>query len=193
LAVLDRASTAYQSVRTLAAEFTQIVHNPMIGAPDTTRGTLYLSRPNQFAMRFTEPTGDRVVADGRYLWLFTPSTTPGQVLRSAIPERGAMGPNLIGQFVENPRERYSARYLRVEAVDDDSADVVALVPRESNLPYHGAVIWVDRDDGHVQRIEIAETSGQRRVVILRRPRVNAGIPAAEFKFSPAKGVRVVDM
>ena len=192
-AVLDRASAAYQTVKTLAADFTQIVHNPMIGAPDTTRGTLYLSRPNQFAMRFTDPSGDRVVADGRHLWLYTPSTTPGQVLRSAIPAHGSMGPNLIGQFVENPRERYTARYVRAEAIDGDSADVVDLVPRDGNLPYHSAVIWVNRNDGQVRRIEITEKSGQRRAVVLRNPRVNSQIPVVEFKFVPPNGVRVVDL
>ena len=64
-AVLDRASAAYQSVTTLTAEFTQIITNPMIGAPDTTWGRLYEMRPSRFAMRFTRPKGDRIVADGR--------------------------------------------------------------------------------------------------------------------------------
>lgn len=191
--VLDRASAAYASISTLAADFVQIVENPMIGAPDTTRGVLYLSRPNHFAMRFTEPAGDRIVADGRHLWLYTPSTTPGQVLRSPIPADGAMGPNLIGQFVEKPRERYTARYIRAARVNGDSVDVVALVPRDTSLPYHGAAIWVDRATGLVRRIEIEETSGQRRTVILRRVRANPSVAPREFAFEPPKGVRVVEL
>ena len=190
---LDRASTAYQALSTLSAEFQQIVVNPLVGSPDTTRGTLYLSRPNHFAMRFTDPRGDRVVADGRFLWLYTPSTTPGQVVRSPIPADGTVGPNLIGQFVERPRERYTARYLRTDTLEDGLADVVALVPREPNLPYHGAMIWVSKADGLVRQLEITETSGQKRVVILKKLRVNAGIPPREFTFAPPAGVRVVDL
>src|SRR5207249_10531486 len=101
--VLDHASQTYQTIANLSADFLQVVANPMIGAPDTTRGRLYQMRPSRFAMRFTDPKGDRIVADGRYLWLYTPSTTPGQVIRSRIPEVGTTGPNLIGQFVERPR------------------------------------------------------------------------------------------
>jgi outer membrane lipoprotein carrier protein len=190
--ILDRASAAYQTVRTLSAEFTQIVNNPMLGAPDTTRGKLYQMRPNHFAMRFTDPKGDRVVADGRHLWLYTPSTTPGQVIRSAIPRAGTTGPNLIGQFVERPRERYRARYLRADSLPDGIADVVALVPRETDLPYEQAVLWIDRDDGLVRRLEIVETSGQRRTVVLRRLTVNGGVPSREFTFAPPAGSRVVD-
>jgi len=190
--ILDRASAAYQTVRTLSAEFTQVVNNPMLGAPDTTRGKLYQMRPNHFAMRFTDPKGDRVVADGRHLWLYTPSTTPGQVIRSAIPRTGTTGPNLIGQFVERPRERYRARYLRADSLPDGIADVVALVPREAHLPYEQAVLWIDRDDGLVRRLEIVETSGQRRTVVLRRLAVNRGVPSREFTFAPPAGSRVVD-
>jgi outer membrane lipoprotein carrier protein len=191
--VLDHASQVYQTVTTLSADFVQIVINPMLGTPDTTRGRLYQMRPSRFAMRFTEPKGDRIVADGRFLWLYTPSTTPGQVIRSRIPEYGTTGPNLIGQFVEQPRARYSARYVRVDSLPDgDAADVVTLVPKQDDQPYSEATIWVGRDDGLVRRLDITEASGQRRTVILRQIRVNDGVPGRELTFAPPAGVRVVD-
>src|SRR5207245_6031942 len=90
--ILDRASATYQTITSLSAEFVQIVANPMIGAPDTTRGRLYQMRPSRFAMRFSAPKGDRIVADGRFLWLYTPSPTPGRVNRSPIPRSGISAP-----------------------------------------------------------------------------------------------------
>src|SRR6266566_3867508 len=124
--ILDRASATYQTITSLSAEFVQIITNPMIGTPDTTRGRLYQMRPSRFAMRFTAPKGDRIVADGRFLWLYTPSTTPGQVIRSRIPEYGTTGhvppppppkcaprgPILMGLFGERPRARAAAQYAR---------------------------------------------------------------------------------
>lgn len=189
---LDRASATYQTIRTLSAEFTQVVENPLLGAPDTTRGKLYQMRPSRFAMRFTHPRGDRIVADGRHLWLYTPSTTPGQVIRTAIPSAGTTGPSLIAQFVERPRERYRARYLRADSVAGRMTDVIALVPKATDLPYSEAVVWIDRDDGLVRRIEIEESSGQRRTLVLDKLAVNRGVPGREFTFSPPAGLRVVD-
>jgi len=190
--VLDRASAVYQTITSLSADFVQVVANPMLGAPDTTRGRLYQLRPSRFAMRFTDPRGDRIVADGRFLWLYTPSTTPGQVLRSRIPEYGSTGPNLIGQFVEHPRERYTARYVRVDSLAEGVADVLVLVPKTGDQPYSEATIWVSRDDALVRRLDIVEASGQRRTVMLREIRVNGGVPGRELTFSPPAGVRVVD-
>lgn len=190
--ILDRAAAAYQTVRTLSADFVQIVTNPLVGAPDTTRGRLFEMRPNHFAMRFTDPKGDRIVADGRRLWLYTPSTTPGQVIRTAIPSAGTTGPNLIGQFADRPRERYRARYLRADSLADGWSDAIELVPRSDDAPYAKAVVWIDRDDALIRRIEIEETSGQGRTVLLRKLAVNRGVPGREFRFSPPAGLQVVD-
>jgi len=192
LPILDRASASFDTVRTLQADFVQIIDNPMLGDPDTTRGKLVQRRPNYFAMRFTEPKNDRIVADGRRLWLYTPSTTPGQVIRTAIPGTGTTGPNLIGQFVERPRERYDARYVRVDSLPDGLADVIALKPHATDLAYSDATVWIARQDGLVRRIEIVETSGQRRTITLQHLAVNKPIPAREFRFSPKAGLQVVD-
>ena len=193
--VLDRASASFDTVNTLQADFVQIVDNPMIGDPDTTRGQLYQQRPNFFEMRFSDPKSDRIVADGKKLWLYTPSTTPGQVIRTAIPSSGTSGPNLIGQFIENPRERYDARYVRADSAGDAAVDVIALRPRgprATDLPYSAATVWISRKDGLVRRIEIVESGGQERTITLRNLVVNRAIPAREFKFSPPAGTRVVD-
>src|SRR6266850_1454988 len=196
--LLDRASRSYDSVRTLAADFVQVIDNPMLGDPDTTRGRLFQRRPNYFAMRFTEPKNDRIVADGRQLWLYTPSTTPGQVIRSTIPGTGTTGPNLIGQFVEHPRERYTARYVRADSVEGVPVDVIALTPRSAagtgatDLPYTVATVWIAKQDGLIRRIDIVENSGQRRTITLQHLTVNGAIAPREFRFSPTSGIRVVD-
>src|ERR1041385_965320 len=190
--VLDHASQIYRTIASLSADFDQVIVNPMIGAPATTHGRVYQMRPSRFAMRFTAPKGDRIVADGRFLWLYTPSTTPGQVIRSRIPDYGTTGPNLIGQFVERPRERYTAFYVRADSLPEGMTDVVRLVPKGQDEPYSAATIWVGRDDGLVHRLDITEASGQRRTVILRNLRVNGGVPGRELTFSPPAGVRVVD-
>jgi outer membrane lipoprotein carrier protein len=189
--ILDHASASFDTVRTLAADFVQVIDNPMLGDPDSTRGRLYQRRPNYFAMRFTEPKNDRIVADGRRLWLYTPSTTPGQVIRTTIPGTGTTGPNLIGQFVEHARERYSARYVRADSIGDAAVDVIALTPRAADLPYSEATVWIAKPDGLIRRIEIVENSGQRRTITLHHLTVNGAIPDREFRFATS-GVRVVD-
>lgn len=191
--ILDGASAAYKTVRAFSADFVQVVTNPLAGEPDTTWGTLYQKPPNLFAMRFTRPQGDRIVADGRSLWLYTPSTTPDQVIRTPIPAVGTSGPNLIGQFVDHPRERYHARYVRADTLSSGGvADVIALDPKDPSFPYRGAVVWIARSDSLVRRMELAETSGQQRILILRAVQAHGEVPGREFRFSVPRGVQVID-
>jgi outer membrane lipoprotein carrier protein len=189
---LDHASAVYDTVRTLSADFLQIVDNPMVGAPDTSRGHLFQERPNHFAMQFTKPSGDRLVADGRHFWIYTPSAAPDQVIRTAIPAAGGAGPNLISQFVDHPRERYTARYVRADSSKAGAVDVIHLAPKADDQPFTEATIWITRGTGLLARIEIVETSGQRRVVVLNKVRTNMTVRAGTFVFTPPSGVRVVD-
>ena len=190
--ILDRAAASYDTVKTVQADFVQIVDNPMLGGPDTTRGKLFEQKPGYFAMRFTAPKGDRIVADGKKLWLYTPSTTPGQVIRSDIAETGSTWPNLIGRFIEHPREHYTARYVRSDSSANGVADVVTLIPKTNDLPYSEATIWIAKRDGLIRRIDIVENSGQRRTIALGPLTVNQAIASREFRFSPTSGLRVVD-
>lgn len=190
-AVLARARAAYDTIHTLRADFLQIVDNPMVGAPDTTRGVLYQEPPSRFAMNFTHPKGDRILSDGKYLWVYTPSTTPGQVIRTPLPSSGGTGPNLIGQFVEHSEERYHARFLRTDSTATGVTDVIHLEPIKTGQPYTAADIAIARS-GLVARLDITETSGQKRVLIFSKPRLNARVSGGTFRFTPAAGVRVVD-
>jgi len=186
---LARAERAYQGVTTLRAEFVQTIDNPMLGKPEVATGTVFIGRPDRFAMRFTSPAGDRLVADGEWLWAYTPSTVPGQVIRQPIPREGALTPNLFAQFVERPLERYHATDAGADSVEGMAVSNVRLVPRSADVPFREAVIAID-SAGMLRRIDLVEESGQRRKLVFRELKTGVTIPAAEFQFKVPRGVRV---
>lgn len=191
-AILDRAVAAYSQVRTLRADFTQTIHDEMLGADETTRGEFLQQRPNRFAMRWRQPAGDLILADGQYLWVFLPSSAPNQVARSELSSRPGESVDLVAEFLDRPRERFTVAYDRGDAVDRRAADVLALTPRDRNAPYRRVKVWVDRQDNLVRRVEITEASGATRHITFDRLSINQAIPASSFTFRPPPGVRVVD-
>jgi outer membrane lipoprotein carrier protein len=188
---LARAESAYRELRSLRAEFEQVIVNPMLGGPETSRGTLYLVPPSRFAMRFSEPTGDRIVADGEWLWAYTPSTVPGQVIRQPVPQVGAATPNLFAQFVDRPLDRYQASYAGPDSVAGEAVDLVALVPTVPDLPFRRVTIAVSRQTGLLRRLAIVEDSGQRRTLVLTALAPNAAVPPAAVRFAVPRGVKIV--
>jgi outer membrane lipoprotein carrier protein len=191
-AIVGRASKVYQSLASLSADFVQIVDNPMIDSAES-RGTLTQAGAAKLSMRFTDPPGEAVVIDGEHVWVYTPSTVPGQVLRLSVPTGGPVyGYNLLAWFLDRPAERYEAKYLRQEKVGNRTLDVVELVPAVPDLPFDRAVLWLDREDALPRRLEITERSGATRTLALSNLRVNRRIPEETFKFQVPSGVRVVD-
>src|SRR5262249_33131107 len=170
------------------ADFTQTIENPMLGGPETSRGTMFLNPPDRFAMRFSDPKGDRIVADGQWLWLFTPSTEPTQVIRQPIPKGGAVPPNFFAQFLDRPLERYKATLVGKDSVGSTAVDVVKLVPKFNDQPFRDAVIAIGKKDGLLRRVALTEETGQKRLIVLPSP--EAGVPIApdEFPFPTPHGV-----
>lgn len=185
--ILDRAARAYAAAGSFEADFRQFIVDEHIGTFQS-RGRLAQQGSDRFAMRFTDPRGEALVMDGTKLWVYTPSTTPGQVLRMAQP-RGAGAPNLVAWLLDAPNEKYSARWIRR---DSAGADVLQLTPRDSSLPFSAATVWFASTDGLPRRMDVTERSGTRRSLILRNIRVGRRLPASAFQFQVPSGIRVVD-
>jgi len=190
--IVGRSSRVYRSLASLTADFVQVIDNPMIDSAES-RGTLVQAGPDKLAMRFTDPPGEAVIIDGRSVWVYTPRTTPGQVIRMSVPSGGPVyGYNMLAWLLDRPAERYTAAYIRADVLGGRSMDVVELVPAVPDLPFERAVLWLDRADGVPRRLEITEHSGATRTLTLSKIRVNQSVPDRTFRFDVPPGVRVVD-
>lgn len=188
--ILRRAEQAYASVATLRAEFRQVLEIPALEERREGRGVILQKRPDLFLMKFDQPPGDLVLADGRHFWMYTPSAQSSQVLRTPM-ERTPEGADLHRQFVSGAADRYVPTYVKREAVGGRPAHLIALVPKfDSHLTL--VRVWVDAEDFLVRRFEMREESGTRRVVEMMKVQVGVSIPDSVFRWTPPKGVEVVD-
>ncbi len=191
-AIVGRSSRVYRSLASLAADFVQVIDNPMIDSAES-RGTLIQAGPSKLSMRFSDPPKEAVIVDGEHVWVYTPSTVPDQVLRLSVPSGGPVyGYNLLAWFLDRPAERYTAKFVRQDKIGTRAMDVVELVPAVPDLPFERAILWLDREDALPRRLEITEKSGALRTLSLSKLRVNRQVPDATFKFEVPPGVRVVD-
>ncbi|HYD53789.1 MAG TPA: outer membrane lipoprotein carrier protein LolA [Gemmatimonadaceae bacterium] len=192
-AALDRAVKAWANVRTVRASLEQTVVNPLTGRSVTSRGVVQQRRPAKFAVRFSEPAGDVIVADGTTLWLYLPSTTPGQVIRTTLGKGVAASVDLTEQFLAQPRTKYDVVDAGAEAVDGRPARALRLTPKPGQqLPFVRAKVWVDDRDGLVRQFEATDRNGIARKVKLSNVQVNASVKESAFKFTVPKGARVVE-
>jgi outer membrane lipoprotein carrier protein len=191
-AIIHRAQSAWERVKTVRGTFEQTIRNPITGSAMISRGELQQRKPNELAIVFTDPAGDRIVADGKFVWLYLPSATPGQVIKMTNAQAGAANTDLIGQFLDTPRDAYDATDGGTATVGDRAAHAVILTAKPGRtLPFLRAKVWVDDRDGLIRQFESTDRNGITRQVQLLTLRTNAAVDAAAFAFTPPTGVRVV--
>ena len=188
--ILTRAERAAREVRSLQADFTQTLSVPLLNTHQRSAGTLYQRKPDRFLMRFSDPAGDVIVADGRHFWLYYPSTDARQVIRTGIAE-GGEAVDLQQQFLSNPNQRFVATLAGQETVGGQATHVLTLVPRGAS-PYRLLKVWIDTDDYLVRRFEMTEENESVRRVELRNLRTNHALPDDLFTFTPPAGAQVFD-
>lgn len=188
-AVVDRAVGAYAKVKTVRARFEQRLTNPLTGSTIVQQGTLQQRLPNELAVTFTDPKGDRIVADGKALWVYTPSSAPGQVIKLPVGAGSAGGLDLAAQFFDAPRSRYTMTDAGRATVNGRATRAVNLAPKKP-MQFTKAIVWVDTADGTLRQFEVTEPSGLVRRITLSDVRINAAVDKGAFTFTVPKGVKV---
>ncbi|HEX9166738.1 MAG TPA: outer-membrane lipoprotein carrier protein LolA [Gemmatimonadales bacterium] len=190
-AIAARAGRTYRALTSIRATFHQSIEDRMIGTQES-RGELVQAGSAQLSMRFTDPAGDAIMLDGTYVWVYTPSTTPGQVIRMTIPTDPVYGPNVLARILDKPAERYETTLLRTDVLDGRPVDVVEFMPNGGDPLFRRAVIWLDRETFLPRRLELDELTRVRRTLTLSKIRTNTPVNRKEFAFDVPAGVRVVD-
>ena len=190
-ATIDRAVAAYAKVRTARATFEQTISNPLTSSTHVSRGEFQQERPGRLSVLFTDPKGDRIVADGKAVWLYLPSTNPGQVIKMPATGAGTGTVDFTNQFLDQPKTRYTITDAGAATIGGRATRALLLVPRTAQ-PFTRATVWVDDVDGAVRQFEVTDGSGVIRRVRLTALRVNVPVDRKSFRFSPPKGVKVYE-
>ncbi len=187
--LLERASARYTEMATFCADFRQEVEVTILRRTVRSHGSLCQARPDRFDMRFGDPEGDRVVADGTHLWIYFPSTDPGQVFRTTLA--GVDGRfDLHREFLSDPGTRYAATSEGSAQVGGRETRIIRLEPRGSS-PFTLARIWIDEGDFMIRKVEIHDESESVRTLELSGYRINPSLAADHFRFTPPPGVQVI--
>ncbi len=191
-AAVQHAVDVWQQVHSVRASFEQTVSNALTGTSAHARGEYQQRRPDKLAVRFEEPDGDRIVADGAWLWLYLPSSTPNQVIKRPETSQGSGTVDITGQFLDHPFAKYDIADGGADSVAGRATRLVVLTPRpHATKDFSRAKVWIDDADGYIRQFEVAQTNGVTRFVRLTSLQVNVPTDDAAFHFVVPQGARVV--
>ncbi|MDX1624683.1 MAG: outer membrane lipoprotein chaperone LolA [Gemmatimonadota bacterium] len=188
-AIVQRSDRALAALESLRADFVQRVENPILERTTTGRGTLAYSAPDRFRIAYSEPAGDLVVNDGDRVWIYLPSSQPGQAIRQPADASGVRNPLT---YLRDLRRAFVARHAGVEAVAGHASDHLALLPKGPDAPFVRLDVWVDRGTRLPRQVRTETEDGIVTTYTFRDFRRNAAVDPGLFRFSPPEGVEVYD-
>jgi outer membrane lipoprotein carrier protein len=189
-AIIDRAVAAYARLNSMRAEFTQTLTNPLTGSSQTTSGVILRKKPNLLSINFE--SGDRVAADGSTLWLYLPSSVPGQVVRMPYTGGNASAVDPADQFLNSPRSRFTVTSAGTATVGGRATHAITLMPKRANAGFTSAKVWIDDNDASIRQFDVETANGLKRHVVITSFTANPALAKSTFQFAVPKGAKVVD-
>lgn len=181
---IERVEAWMRSVKTLSADFVQVVRGRGGEITNRASGTLALSRPDRFRWDYQTPNVQVIVADGRKLWLYDAdleqvTVRPLQAGLGSTPAMLLSGAGAVGDsFTAGPVER------------DGEWTWCRLVPKDRSSDFEGVGLGFDTHGGLVA-MQLKDKLGQSTELVFSRVKVNSKLDGGLFVFVPPKGADVI--
>jgi outer membrane lipoprotein carrier protein len=188
--ILARAAERHRGLASLEVAFKQRIRNPVLETDETSAGVFYYRAPLRYRIAFSRPAGDLVVSTGDDVWIYLPSSQPGQVIKSAVtPATKGLAPY---QFIFDFKDQYEPALVGEEPVDGRPCYHLSLAPRSESAEYARAELWIDKRSWIARQTEVEDRQGIVRRFTLSEPKLDGDLDSALFRFTPPPGVEVFE-
>ena len=171
-------------LKTLTAEFVQVVQDRQGQVTERATGTLSISRPDRFRWDYQQPYAQTIVADGKKLWLYDPDLEQVTVRSlaqglGATPAMLLSGSGKVGDaFSPGPIEQQRGlTWYR-------------LVPQPKGSDFE-RVSLAFRGRDELAAMELVDKLGQTTTIEFSRVKRGLALDDALFRFVPPAGADVI--
>lgn len=179
-----RVDTYLAALKTLSADFAQVVRNRDGQVVDRASGTLSLSRPNRFRWDYRQPYLQTIVADGERLWLYDSDLE--QVTVRALEAGLGSTPAMLLSGSGKVGDAFTALALEREG----EWTWARLRPKQESSDFDRVGLAFDAR-GELAAMELRDKLGQATVIEFGNVRRNPALDAALFRFEPPPGADVI--
>jgi len=179
-----RVDAYLASLKTLSADFAQVVRNRDGQVVDRASGTLSLSRPDRFRWDYRQPYLQTIVADGERLWLYDSDLE--QVTVRALEAGLGSTPAMLLSGSGKVGDAFTALALEREG----DWTWARLRPKQEASDFDRVGLAFDAR-GELAAMELRDKLGQATVIEFGNVRRNPALDAALFRFEPPPGADVI--
>lgn len=180
----DTLDRFFKGLQTLQSDFAQSVQDSRGQVSDSSTGKLAIKKPGKFRWDYAKPNAQTIVSDGERIWLYDPELEQVMIRRADLSLNGTPAMLLSG----DGKLRDSFEIEHVE--QRDGMTVINLSPKRADTDFKLVQIALRKDE--LVAMSLTDKLGQTTLLQFKQFKRNAAIADAQFKFTPPKGVDVID-
>jgi outer membrane lipoprotein carrier protein len=181
---VERVEAYLGTLKTLSANFVQVVQDRKGDVTDRSSGTLSIARPDRFRWDYREPYEQAIVADGRKLWLYDPDLE--QVTVRSLEQGLGATPAMLLSGSGKVGDAFTAG--AVEQRQDWTW--CRLVPKQRGSDFDRVSLAFDAR-GELAAMELVDKLGQTTTVQFSALERGTRLDDSLFRFVPPKGADVI--
>lgn len=177
-----RLNDALANLDNLTADFKQTVLDDEKKIVQQSSGKVAIQRPGKFSWIYTTPYEQRIIADGKELWIY--DVDLDQVTVKPMATGLASAPIMILMR----QDKIDSEFSISEIGQRKFLYWVKLEPKTRDMDYTD--VYIGLQDGAVKAMELRDKFGQSTQIVFDKLRLNVVHNPATFKFVPPAGVDV---
>lgn len=171
------------NLKTMRATFTQtILENNKVMQKST--GKMALQRPGKFNWETQTPTQQRIVADGRYFWIYDVDLE--QVTRKNQQSSIDTPAILLSGSTDSLMQKFN---IATVVSQNDNIKIFDLTPKSENSLFRAVRFYFQGNA--LTEMRLTSNLGQTSTIKFSNVVLNQSIPANTFRFAPPTGVDVM--
>jgi len=182
--VVDSLNLFFKDLKTLTADFEQVVENSQLNSTEKANGKLWIQRPGKFRWDYDAPYEQEIVSDGAKLWIFDKDLE--QVTVKAVSASMGNTPAVLLSGAKPLAETF-----KIVPLDFGTRlDWVELKPKEDDASFTAIRLGFEATTLKIMLLE--DNLGQTTRLVFSHLQRNPTIDANKFIFTPPAGVDVFE-
>lgn len=186
--LLARVDARLLSLQSLSASFSQTREIKLTGEKIQAKGRLYLKKPREILLDYTEPEHQKLVVKNSVVMLYLPSLNQIQRFNLGTSKEG-QDLFIFWEPLGNLEKRFTISPGRQK---DSHLRYIELVPKEEAMGFRKLTLGIDANLLLPRVIEVEEASGDVARMVLSNVKTNLDLSQSLFELNVGKGIEIID-
>lgn len=188
--LLDKVQKYYDQTKDYSAEFTQVYTRVALSKTNESSGRVTIKKPGMMRWEYKKPSEKLFVADGAKLYIYEPEEE--QVIVDSNFKTAELSTSISFLWGQGKlSDAFNATVGDAEKMGaPKGTNVLELVPKK-DATYSKLVLVLDPKTNQVIESILYETSGNTNRFKFKNAAINKGVKEDLFKFTPPKGVEII--